>query len=548
MDKKLIKTMMKEMSHRGPDGNGIFIDDVIGLGHTRLAILDLSDKGKQPMTDVSGRYTVVYNGEVYNYLELKNYLEKIGYKFSSGTDTEVVINSWINNGNTRDFNGMWAFAIWDSERRELELSRDKFGIKPIYYFNFGDNGIAFASEVKALVKVYGELTNQELRLNLPKIANFFANVKMEHTEDTFIQGIYKIPTYYDLPRIRYHTTPETFKKYFDKALELRLRSDVEIGSCLSGGLDSSSIVCSLMKKESIEKMHTFSACYDDPAIDERPYMHEITDGNEKIIPHEVFPSIDMLRKDMDKLIYYQDEPFETTTILAQWCVMKEAKRQKIKVLLDGQGADEILAGYVRYKWLVSNRPQDVIRGLLWKNTKIRSEYRKIREWDVPKEMWKHTDYPSMHREGFSKLENKLHEDVVMSLPRLLRYEDRNSMAHGIEARVPFLDFDLVDRCFAMYDQWKINNGWTKYILRESMKGVLPEKIRWRKDKIGFWTPHKLWMDQLKDDVECAVDEFKLFDARRYYDDYYKKGKDYQYTLWKIYHLSKWIPMFTGGIL
>ena len=302
-----------------------------------------------------------------------------------------------------------------------------------------------------------------------------------------------------------------------------------------------------MKNDSIEQMHTFSACYDDTTIDERPYMHEITDGNDKIIPHEVFPSIETLKKDMDKLIYYQDEPFETTTILAQWCVMKEAKRQKIKVLLDGQGADEILAGYVRYKWLVSNRPQDRIRGLLWKSTKIRSEYRKLREWDVPKEAWDNIDYPSMERKGFSNLENKLHEDVVMSLPRLLRYEDRNSMAHGIEARVLFLDFDLVHYCFTMNDSWKINNGWTKYILREAMKGVLPEKIRQRKDKIGFWTPHKLWMNELKEDIECAVDEFKLFDARPYFDKYYNKGYDYQYTLWKVYHLSKWIPMFTEGV-
>lgn len=537
--------MMKELQHRGPDGKGTFFDDQIALGHTRLAILDLSERGKQPMTD--GDHTIVFNGEIYNYLELKEQLFYNGERFKSNTDTEVLLKTWKKLGNDSMFNGMWAYAIWDAGNKKLTLSRDKFGIKPLYYFTHGDTTV-FASEVKALVKVYPKITGENPEVNIMKIANFFANIKMEHTKDTFIKNIYKLPTYYDLPRIRYHTTPENFKKYFDNALELRLRSDVEIGSCLSGGLDSSSIVCSLMKNGSIEKMHTFSACYHDTSIDERPYMHEITDGNEKIIPHEVFPSIDMLRKDMDSLIYYQDEPFETTTILAQWCVMKEAKKQGIKVLLDGQGADEVLAGYVRYKWLVSSRPQDRVRGLLWKNTKIRSEYRKLREWDVPKEMWKHIDYPNMSRDGFTNLENKLHEDVVMSLPRLLRYEDRNSMAHGIEARVPFLDFDMVDYCFSMHDSFKINEGWTKYIMREAMSGVLPEKIRWRKDKIGFWTPHKLWMDELKDEVECAVDEFKLFDARRYYDDYYKKGKDYQYTLWKIYHLSKWIPMFTGGIL
>lgn len=545
MNKEDLKLMMKELQHRGPDGRGTFIDDQIALGHTRLAILDLSERGKQPMTD--GDHTIVFNGEIYNYLEIKDTLLQQGESFVSNTDTEVLLKSWKRIGNDSMCNGMWAYAIWDSRHKKLILSRDHFGIKPLYYFKHGDTTV-FASEVKALVKVYPKITGENPEVNIMKIANFFANIKMEHTKDTFIKNIYKLPTYYDLPRIRYHTTPEGFKSRFNDALNLRLRSDVEIGSCLSGGLDSSSIVCSLMKNESVERLHTFSACYDDPTIDERPYMHEITEGNDKIIPHEVFPTIEMLKKDMDKLIYYQDEPFETTTILAQWCVMKEAKRQKIKVLLDGQGADEILAGYIRYKWLVSNRPQDVVRGLLWKSTKIRSEYRKLREWDVPKEAWRNIDYPKMRRQGFSNLENKLHEDVVMSLPRLLRYEDRNSMAHGIEARVPFLDFDLVHYCFAMDDSWKINNGWTKYILREAMKGVLPEKIRLRKDKIGFWTPHKLWMEQLKDEVDCAVDEFKLFDARPYFNKYYHRGYDYQYTLWKVYHLSKWIPMFTGGSL
>lgn len=546
MNKEDLKLMMKELQHRGPDGRGTFIDDQIALGHTRLAILDLSERGKQPMTD--GDHTIVFNGEIYNYLEIKETLFLQGERFVSNTDTEVLLKSWKRIGNDSMCNGMWAYAIWDSRFKKLTLARDQFGIKPLYYFKHGDTTV-FASEVKALVKVYPKITGENPEVNIMKIANFFANIKMEHTKDTFIKNIYKLPTFYELPRFfRYNTTPEDFKSRFDDALNIRLRSDVEIGSCLSGGLDSSSIVCSLMKNESVERLHTFSACYDDPAIDERPYMREVTDGNEKIIPHEVFPTIETLKKDMDKLIYYQDEPFETTTILAQWCVMKEAKRQKIKVLLDGQGADEILAGYMRYKWLVSNRPQDVVRGLLWKSTKMRSEYRKLREWDVPKEAWKDIDYPRMKRRGASNLENKLHEDVVMSLPRLLRYEDRNSMAFGIEARVPFLDFELVRYCFCMDDKWKINNGWTKYILREAMKGILPEKIRQRKDKIGFWTPHKLWMEQLKDEVDCAVDEFKLFDARPYFNKYYYKDYDYQYTLWKVFLLSRWIPMFTGGSL
>ena len=537
--------MMKELAHRGPDGKGTFFDDQIALGHTRLAILDLSERGKQPMTD--GDHTIVFNGEIYNYLELKELLFLQGERFVSNTDTEVLLKIWKRIGNDSMCNGMWAYAIWDSRFKKLTLSRDQFGIKPLYYFKY-DDATVFASEVKALVKVYPKMTGENPEVNIMKIANFFANIKMEHTKDTFIENIYKLPTFYTPPTSSYYSggTVQRFKEILEHSIDIRMRSDVEIGSCLSGGLDSSSIVCSLMKNDGIEQMHTFSACYDDPTIDERPYMHEITDGNDKIIPHEVFPSMETLRKDMDKLIYYQDEPFETTTILAQWCVMKEAKKQKIKVLLDGQGADEILAGYIRYKWLVSKRPQDRIRGLLWKSTKLRSEYRKWREWDVPREAWKDISYPSMEQHG-TLLNRKLNEDVVMSLPRLLRYEDRNSMAHGIEARVPFLDFKLVDYCFHLGDEWKINDGRTKHILRESMKGILPEKIRQRKDKIGFWTPHKLWMDELKEDIESAVDEFKLFDGRRYFDDYYKKGKDYQYTLWKIYHLSKWIPMFTEGV-
>jgi len=596
-NKEDILKMNKILSHRGPDDEGTYFDDFIGLGHRRLSIIDLSKAGHQPMPDDSKRYWIVFNGEVYNYLEIREELIKDGFKFHSNTDTEVVLKSYIKWGKDclKKFNGMWAFAIWDGEKKELFCARDRFGVKPFYYYH-KDNYFVFASEIKAILEVEGIPREP----NNIRILQYLGNYPLLENKSTFFKDIFQLPPshyiimrkdnfeveqYWDIEKKEFDNerAKDTFLELFEDSIRLRLRSDVPVGTCLSGGLDSSSIVCVLNKLIDSSKQKTFSSCFEDKRFDERDYIQEVINAT-NVTPHYIFPDIKQLYPKLFSIIWHHDEPFEGTSILAQWCVMKLAKENKVLVVLDGQGSDEILAGYHPYKWYIlldSIKRKNLVE--IIKNYKFLLEavqsYRKTTNKSffefikqISKSKFRSSKGDSSYAKKYltdeflnsnlneltlslplkfnNKLENKLYQDTYFSsLQKLLQYEDRNSMAFSIESRVPFLDYRLVEFVFSLPIKFKINKGWTKYILRKSMKGVLPEKIRCRKDKMGFVTPQDLWVKEIENDVRGIVNSFskreyvKSEEIPKILDEYYNGNNSLGKLVWKMFCLELWFRVF-----
>lgn len=533
-----VKRMVALQRHRGPDGEGYYHDEGVSLGHGRLAIIDLSETGKQPMSDLTGRYWITYNGEIYNYLELKAELQNLGNVFRGQSDTEVLLNAYCQWGDNcvNHLRGMFAFAIWDNERKCLLAARDRFGIKPFHYWTDGNNCLAFASELKALLEF---IPNRVANLELAN--QFIAWNLLEHVSDqTMIKDIKKLPPAHILVwqcgssiRIRPYwnveftdqlsTSPKKqhslvieFRELFEECLTQHLRSDVAVGTCLSGGLDSSSIVClsnNLVKRQgkwSEGWQHSFSACFEEPALDERSYIKSVIDTT-GVVPHFVFPNGEDLLDELGTWLWHQEEPVGGTGSYAQYCVARLARDNGVKVLLDGQGADEQLAGYRKfifvYIW------QLVREHLYMQAAREASAFftspeiiRTSRLVDgrryflrAPNEgqlLWpdnKQPERPAGLSLG-SSLGQRLENDMALfSLPVLLRYEDRNTMAFGIEARVPFLDHNFVEFIAKLPADMRIRSGWTKYILRQGLNDVLPEKIRNRKSKLGFLTPEVKWL-------------------------------------------------------
>jgi len=555
VDVELLKRMNLVQKHRGPDDQGYFVHDNVGFAHNRLSIIDLSSHGHQPMYNEDETICIVYNGEVYNYLELIPELKSKGHKFRSRTDTEVIIHAYEEYGIEclQKFNGMFALAIWDGRTRQLFCARDRFGIKPFYYFHDKDCFI-FASEIKGL------LEDQAIprTVNDTIMHDFLEFDILEHTNETFFHGIMKLPPahyltlrkdkisiakYWD---IDFQGEPvnesadlyaERFYELFEDSIRLRLRSDVPIGTCLSGGLDSSSIVCianNLMFSEGNatkhnveERQKTFSSCFEDMRFDERKFIHLVLERT-RAESNFVFPDPQKLLDDAHEVIWHQDEPFHGTTVFAQWNVMRLAKERGVAVLLDGQGADELLAGYppyyralfeeltrrVAFSQLYKERlmyamshgkslPNSLVFMLagpipqIWRGIKTRvtqspsgvSEALAFGDGTCSVDL---VDEPKLFK---SILKNRLYYDCVKGrrLSPLLHYEDRNSMAFSLESRVPFLDHRLVEYVFSLPDICRIHNGLTKMVLRNAMKGILPEKVRMRTDKMGFVTPQDIWL-------------------------------------------------------
>lgn len=540
IDRKYIKKMIKVIKYRGPDDEGYFIEKNIGLGHCRLSIIDLSAGGHQPMETEDKGFCITYNGEIYNYLEIKEELKKLGHSFKSDTDTEVILHSfkeWEENCLNK-FNGMWAFAIWDVKKKELFCSRDRFGVKPFYYY-FDGKIFAFASEIKALLELGVKREPNEVL-----IYDFLKFEILDHTNETFFRKINKLPPacwlkikasggmiirkYWDFEvsdeienQVSDPKYAEDFRELFIDAVRLRLRSDVPVGTCLSGGLDSSSIACGvnkLLKGKNIQSIgeiqKTFSACFEDKKIDEREYIENVilnTDAEKNYI----FPSSNGFLEDVYNVIWHQEEPFVGTSIYAQWMVMKTAKK-KIKALLDGQGGDENLCGYTKYpifylRKLWDNRKYfpflnefarfllspDILKSLnIRKGLKYFGLGNKILKWEkiFDDKFFKKFKERKLNFSYQKNMGNRIKDDITTwSLPALLRYEDKNSMAHSIEARLPFLDYRLVEKMALMPLNQKMRNGWTKFVLRNAMKGILPEKVRLRKSKLGFSTPEDDWI-------------------------------------------------------
>lgn len=569
-----LKKMTDTLAHRGPDGEGFWANDKTNvlLGHRRLAVIDLTDNAIQPMP-YRQRYRIVHNGEIYNYTEIRSFLLQKGYEFRSTSDTEVIVAAydfWKENC-VLHFDGMFAFAIWDEQEQQLFAARDRFGEKPFFYYQ-DDEYFLFASEMKALWAAGVEkLVDEKMMLNFIALGHVQNPLDKEQT---FFTNIYSLPPahflkvsnanasvkthpYWKLNKelkieISASEATEKFMDIFSSSIKRRLRSDVDTGALLSGGLDSSSIVTVMQQMQAGKtgnnyRLPTFSAVFPGFEKDETTYIDQVAVGD-NFINYKTTPDAEGLIAGFEQLCYHQEEPFQSSGIYAQFKVFELAKQKQIKVLLDGQGADEILAGYPRYlhwylqevlsrhklgatekekkllhrnnyvfRWSVKN----ILAAFLPAHAAIqleKSEYRRIiTHPDIHPDFIKSLsgqEWEGIHKPIVTKLNDILHFNCMeMGLEELLRFADRNSMAHGREVRLPFLNHELVEFVFSLPSQLKVHNGYTKWLLRNAMNKQLPDSIVWRTEKTGFETPQQKWM--LEPPMQDYIQEArrKLVNAR-----------------------------------
>jgi asparagine synthase (glutamine-hydrolysing) len=527
-----IKRMTDAISHRGPNGEGSWssTSSRITLGHRRLSIIDLSDNASQPMHYNNGRYTLVFNGEIYNYIEIRNQLLNKGYKFKSDSDTEVLMALYDQKKEKclSYLNGMFAFALWDEAEQKLFCARDRFGEKPFFFHYRKDHGFFFASEMKALWAVGISRDPDEEMLGL-----FINDGICLHPYDqtrTFYKQIRQIDSghyltisvsdftlshkqYYTIDtasvnnKIRFSEAESQFRQLITDSVRLRLRSDVPVGTSLSGGIDSSSIVLLMDEvKEPNMVQKTFSARFKNFQKDEGYYMNMVIQHCKNIKHHEVWPDRDEMEAIAGKILYHQEEPFGSASIFAQWKVMELAKKSGVTVLLDGQGADEQLAGYLYYYTIYLSQLYQNNYQLFTKEVYEYEKLRGIRHMLHPQRQTLKMKLGLLKRSLIKKsvsipqthLLNTLRKDMMHTgLKELLRYADRNSMAHSVEVRLPFLDHKLVEFVFSMPDNFKLSNGWTKFLLRKSMEHLLPPEITWRIDKVAYEVPQDNWLADIR---------------------------------------------------
>ena len=556
ISKDRLKQMTDIISHRGPDGEGQWISEngMVGLGHRRLSIIDLSHEADQPMHYLD-RYSIVFNGEIYNYIELRATLLTQGYQFKTQSDTEVLMALYDRDKEQclQLLDGMFSFVLYDSKENLIFCARDRFGEKPFFYSYEKGKHFLFGSEMKCLWA--GGLPKE---VNNRMLFNYLSYGYIENPEDlseTFYNKCTRLPQshyltfslsnleikivkYFDInwksidQQITVAQAKEKFHELLYTSVDRRLRSDVPVGSSLSGGLDSSLIVCIIdeLRKGNGLKQNTFSAVFPGFKKDERKYMDYVI-AKTNVDPHFVTPSDNGLIDDIEKLSWHQEEPYGSASIYVQYCVMQLAKRENVTVLLDGQGADEILAGYHPYYIQFHNELRKTNPALykaekaayteLHKdnliNPSVNSGLQNVVKKHFPKtagNLRKYYQYFSQARKNefnkdffqeyykqsyninyhFDGLNHSLYNSTcVKGLHELLRYADRNSMAHSREVRLPFLSHELVEFLYTLPSHFKIRDGWTKWIMRETFD-ILPKEIGWRKDKIGYEPPQKSWME------------------------------------------------------
>jgi len=595
----------------------------VAMGHRRLSIIDLSHLGHQPMSCQNSRYWITYNGEIYNYAEIRNELKSLGHCFLSNSDTEVILaayDQWGLNCLQR-FNGMWAFALYDRQRQEMFLARDRFGVKPLYYWVAPDSTFCFASEIKQFTAFPG----WSARINPQRVYDFLVWGMMDHTDETLFAGVYqlrpgcfmrlkigdqlqpgsfmrwnadktgkvRVQRWYDLKPDRFSGSFDdaavAFRERLKDAVRLRLRSDVPVGSCLSGGLDSSSIVCLmnqlLHEQGALGKQKTFSACADVKRFDERKWVDEVVCATD-VDAHYVYPSLETLFVELPAMTWHQDEPFGSTSIFAQWNVFRMAASNGVNVMLDGQGADEQLAGYHGF---FGARFADLFRKGLW-----------LRLWREVRYLKQLHGYSGMHvladmadvllphsmQNPLRRIMGKTHaapswlnlnilgaeagnpieesgwfhnilslsitQLTATSIPRFLHWEDRNSMAHSVESRVPFLDYRLVEFVLSLPDDFKIADGITKRVLREGMSGILPDRIRDRMDKLGFATPEEVWIkeqgpDLFRSKLQRAIDSSQGILSEKcmnMLDKMIKGTVPFNFLVWRMISFGEWMDTFS----
>lgn len=640
---KCAMQMTRAVRHRGPDGEGfVFFPPgaqaatqvvsaespagvigspfpppgcVLGLGHRRLAIIDLSAAAHQPMSDASADCWITFNGEIYNYLELRAELSGQGQSFRTGSDTEVILAAWRQwgSGCLSRFNGMFAFVLVDRRHQKIFAARDRFGVKPLYYWITPTGGLALVSEIKQLLSH----PHWAARLNGQRAYDFLNWKVCDHTSETLFAGVRQfrggecleisideiaqccarqaplpLRRWYELRPAEYSgdfaSASRRFRELLEDSVRLRLRADVPVGSCLSGGLDSSAIVClvrRLLGDQSAGIQRTFSAYSDVPRFDERRFIMDVV-RQTGASAQSVVPDPDECIRELERITWQQDEPFGSTSIFAQWKVFELARSAGVKVMLDGQGADEALGGYHGYfgprlagllargRLRTFARESAAIRRLHGQSVGL--QLRLVADELVPgpvAEILRRLVGRTITRPRYLDLK-KLSADTrpphwgliqlrqpvrslsiaqltALSLPMLLHWEDRDSMAHGVEARLPFLDYRLVECCLGLPESFKLSDGWTKRVLREGLRDLLPESIRERRDKLGFATAEEVWMRDRRREtflrlIEQAVDESQgiltpaaLLKARRLLDGV----EPFSFLAWRFVSFSVWMRRF-----
>ena len=590
VDQNQIKFMLKKIKHRGPDDEGIYCKNNFGFGHVRLSIQDLSKAGHQPMYSNDKRYCNIFNGEIYNFIELKNELNHY-YEFKTKTDTEVILAAYQKWGEAclEKFNGDWAFVIYDSLKNEFFGARDRYGIKPFYYF-IDDDQYMFASEIKAIIPLIKEKSQ-----NHRAIYDYLVYNRTDQTEATFFNKIFKLKhgyyfkitdnqySLYKWYNLKEKLTPvslsfDQYREEIKSAISIRLRSDVPVGVSLSGGIDSSAVTSIVYNDLNLKGIKTFSAVYGkDEWADESNYIDEY--NNELQNMYFTTPSANSFFTDFTKFIFAQGEPVASIGPYAQFKVM-ELAHGNVVVTLDGQGADEQLAGYhyffgSYFKELIKNFKFTTLSCELWHYiNKHRSSYAfKYLSFYLLSNNLKskigRKIYGNINHEfadvwgGDSTIGNDLYDPDTLNdsllqhfefkLEHLLKWDDLNAMNFSIESRVPFLDHNLVEKTLSLPPEMKINSAETKYILRESVKDILPNKIYKRRDKKGFSTPANKWFrsnnfkeyifDMLESKSFSDMGYFDVNKCRKNFNDHLIGKTDITKDIWKWINLNVWSDEF-----
>ena len=608
---KSVKDARKKLNHRGPDDRGLEVFEIprkncnelsgsLVLGHTRLSILDLSQDGQQPMYSKDRRYVLTFNGEIYNYLEVRSLLESGGHKFYSKTDTEVLLAAWQKwgIGCVHKLKGMFSFVIFDQLQNCLYGVRDAFGIKPFFY-SFENCELKFSSEIQGLL----ELMHSKPEPNWGVALNYLTLGEVDKDEETFYSGIkhlrpghylkfslepgtnLQIQRWWNPPvlenrEITFVEASEVLREKFLENVRLHLRSDVPVGAALSGGIDSSAVVCAIRHLEPRMPIRTFSFISPLFSKNEEKWI-DVVNRHVGAISNKIKIEPKEFIQDLDELITLQGEPFGSTSIYAQFRVFKKFKEKGVVVSLDGQGADELLAGYngypyARFKSLLSDLK---LRRLLKLFLGIKERSGKLPLIDLVKALKpssldhlisnyrkKSFGHVLLNEKFVQTIKNPVNvleennaegkrflsmclKDALTGrngLVHLLRYEDRNSMIHSIESRVPFLTTDFAEFLLSLPENFLLSdNGSTKCIFRDSMKGIVPHEILQRKDKVGFETPESTWFSSEKKRINSWIDDFKrvpildTYKANLYFNKMCSEKNNQSVKFWRILNFYKW---------
>jgi asparagine synthase (glutamine-hydrolysing) len=597
------------LSNRGPNDRGVetfpLAKGTLTLGQTRLSIIDLSPAGHQPMHFGDGRYTIVFNGEIYNYREYREELETLGLSFRSDSDTEVLLGALAQWGlkSLPRLVGMFAFALYDKTERTLTLARDAFGIKPLFYRQQGQT-FDFASEVPALIA----LSSTPPKLDQYQAWNYLQHGAYDQNAGTFYEGIRHLPPGHwmqinlengrsvgptrwwwpsieENKNISFQEAASHLRELFLKSVRLHLRSDVPLGAALSGGVDSSAVVCAMRHLEPEMPIHTFTYVARGTAVDEEPWA-DIVNQHVGAIAHKVVVDLGDLLADMDDMIGCQGEPFGSTSIYAQYRVFRKVREEGVVVTLDGQGADEMLAGYGGYpirlfesltelkdsigleaffktwaefkgqgsrkgwkKWIRKLTPS-------WLKRLRRKVFRKDRPaWVrfIPKKSGSGQEYSIFPkrdpREGFGRrLVEELRENLAgKGLAALLRHGDRNSMRFSVESRVPFLTTEIAEFLLTLPEQYILStDGETKSVFRAALRGIVPDAILDRRDKIGFETPERSILQSNRDKVEEWLEKLETIPfvnagkCRLEMEEVLSGRKPFSFMPWRVINYCRWL--------